>query len=37
MLFDWFDAKEAVYIGIKLANDLARELAKENNKHSKKR
>lgn len=36
MLFDWFDAKEASHIGIKLANDLSQELAKINNKNSKK-
>lgn len=36
MLFDWFDAKEASFIGIKLADDLSKELAKVNNKHSKK-
>ena len=36
MLFDWFDAKEASLIGIKLADDLSKELAKTNNKHSKK-
>ena len=36
MLFDWFDAKEASLIGIRLADDLSKELAKTNNKHSKK-
>jgi hypothetical protein len=36
MLFDWFDAKEVSLIGIKLAEDLSNELAKVNNKHSKK-
>lgn len=36
MLFSWFDAKEAIAIGIKLADDLSKELAKVNNKHSNK-
>jgi hypothetical protein len=36
MLFDWFDAKEVSLVGIKLAEDLSNELAKVNNKHSKK-
>lgn len=36
MLFDWFDGKEAVLIGVKLADDLSQALAKENNKYSKK-
>jgi chromosome condensin MukBEF ATPase and DNA-binding subunit MukB len=36
MFFNWFDAKEAVLIGIKLADDLSKELVKVNNKHSKK-
>ena len=36
MLLDWFDAKEAIHMGIKLANDLSQELVKANNKHSKK-
>lgn len=36
MLIDWFDAQEAILVGIKLADDLSKELTKENNKHSKK-
>jgi hypothetical protein len=36
MLFDWFNTKEAVLIGIKLADNLSKELAKINNKNSKK-
>lgn len=36
MLFDWFNTKEAVLIGIKLADHLSQELAKINNKNSKK-
>lgn len=36
MLFNWFDTKEASLIGIKLADELSKELAKANNKHSKK-
>ena len=36
MLFDWFDTKEAALIGVKLADDLSKELAKTSNKHSKK-
>lgn len=36
MLFDWFNTKEAALIGVKLADDLSKELAKVNNKHSKK-
>ena len=36
MLFDWFDTKEASLIGIKLADDLSKELTRVNNKHSKK-
>lgn len=36
MLFDWFNTKEAVLIGIKLADNLSQELAKINNKNSKK-
>jgi hypothetical protein len=36
MLFDWFDTKEAVLIGIKLADYLSKELVKVNNKQSKK-
>jgi hypothetical protein len=36
MLFNWFDAKEAILIGIKLADYLSKELVKANNKLSKK-
>lgn len=36
MLFDWFNTKEAALIGIKLADYLSNELAKVNNKKSKK-
>ncbi len=36
MAFDWFDAKEASLIGIKLADDLSKELAKSNTKNAKK-
>jgi hypothetical protein len=36
MLTDWFDAKEAAHMGIKLANDLSQELAKTNNNRPKK-
>ena len=36
MLFNWFDTKEATIIGIKLAEDLSKDLAKANNKNMKK-
>ena len=36
MLLDWFNTKEAVFVGIKLADNLSAELAKVNNKLSKK-
>ena len=36
MLFDWFDTKEAAVVGIKLAEDLSKELTKVNNKHANK-
>jgi hypothetical protein len=35
MLFDWFDTKQATVVGIKLAEDLSKELTKVNNKHAK--
>ncbi len=38
MLFNWLDTKEATIIGIKLADDLSKDLSKANNnkKHMKK-
>ena len=36
MLFNWFDTKDTVVFGIKLAEDLSQALAKANNKNSKK-
>lgn len=36
MLFSWFDTNEVSNFGVKLAEDLSRELSKVNSKHSKK-
>lgn len=36
MLFDWFYTKEAVVVGVKLAEELSKELTKVNNKHANK-
>lgn len=37
MFFDWFNTKEAMLLGISLADNLSAELAKANNKNPKKR
>jgi len=35
MIFNWLDAKEAIQFGVKLAEDLSRELIKLNSKNTK--